>query len=321
VEAAQMVKEQPILVITGNPPYSGHSKNNGRWITNAVAEYRRRLDEMGRPSQRKWLQDDYIKFIRFAQLKMDAVDEGIVGIITNHSWLDGPTFVGMRRSILDSFNCVYVVDLHGNAKKVERAPDGGDDQNVFDIEQGVAISIFLKHPGLEKRVYHADLWGKRLPKYEALWAGSVARLDWTTITPVEPDWLFKPQNMELAKSYRNFMAIPDIFSPIGDPAPGIVTTHDKFAISFTPQEAKGKVRELLMTATESDARDKFRLCSHYKWNYDRAKSGFAHLNIDAHLAPVLYRPFDKRWTIWDRNVAVHRRERVTRHMQKESLVS
>jgi predicted helicase len=131
VEAAQTVKEQPILVITGNPPYSGHSKNNGIWITNAVSEYRRRLDELGRPSQRKWLQDDYIKFIRFAQLKMDAVDEGVVGIITNHSWLDSPTFVGMRRSLLDSFNCIYVLDLHGNAKKVERAPDGGDDQNVF----------------------------------------------------------------------------------------------------------------------------------------------------------------------------------------------
>ena len=141
VEAAQRVKEQPILVITGNPPYSGHSKNNGEWITNAVAEYRRLLDESGRPAQRKWLQDDYVKFIRFAQLKMDAVQEGIVGVITNHSWLDSPTFVGMRRSLLDTFDRIYVLDLHGNAKRVERAPDGGDDKNVFDIEQGVAISL------------------------------------------------------------------------------------------------------------------------------------------------------------------------------------
>src|SRR5262249_39828081 len=119
VEAAQMVKEQPILVIIGNPPYSGHSKNKGKWIANAVAEYRRRLDELGRPSQSKWLQDDYVKFIRFAQLKMDVVQDGVVGIITNHSWLDSPTFVGMRRSLLDTFNRIYVLDLHGNAKKVE----------------------------------------------------------------------------------------------------------------------------------------------------------------------------------------------------------
>ena len=156
VEAAQVVKEQPILVITGNPPYSGHSKNKGDWITNAVVEYRRRLDELGRPGQSKWLQDDYVKFIRFAQLKMDAVEEGAVGIITNHSWLDGPTFVGMRRSLLDSFRHIYVLDLHGNAKKVERAPDGGNDQNVFDIEQGVAISFFVKQPDVEEGVYHAD---------------------------------------------------------------------------------------------------------------------------------------------------------------------
>jgi predicted helicase len=319
VEAAQAVKEQPILVIIGNPPYSGHSKNNGEWITNAVAEYRRRLDELGRPSQRKWLQDDYVKFIRFAQLKMDVVEEGVVGIITNHTWLESPTFVGMRRSLLDSFDRIYVLDLHGNAKKVERAPDGGDDQNVFDIEQGVAITLFVKQKGLEKRVQHADLWGKRLSKYEALSASSTENLDWTTFTPVEPDWLFKPQNVELAKAYRNFAAIPDIFSPMGDPAPGIVTTHDEFAISFSPEEAKGKVRDLLSARSESDARHKFRLCSQEQWNYGRAKRELAELNLDSRLVQLLYRPFDKRWTIWDRNVAVHRRERVMRHMRAGNL--
>jgi predicted helicase len=319
VEAAQAVKEQPILVITGNPPYSGHSKNNGEWITHAVAEYGRLLDELGRPAQKKWLQDDYVKFIRFAQLKMDAVQEGIVGVITNHSWLDSPTFVGMRRSLLDTFDRIYVLDLHGNAKKVERAPDGGDDQNVFDIEQGVAISLFVKRPGIDKSVHHADLWGKRLSKYEALLASSERSIQWKAVTPVEPDWLFKPQDVELARTYRNFPAVPDIFSPVGDPAPGIVTTHDEFAISFTPQEAKEKVRQLLDTASEAEARSKFRLCSQKQWNYDRAKRELAEANLDALLGPVLYRPFDKRWTMWNRNVAVHRRERVMRHMREGNL--
>src|SRR5215211_1114842 len=122
VAAAQTVKGQPILVIMGNPPYSGHSKNKGQWIKNAVAEYRRRLDELGRPSQRKWLQDDYVKFVRFAQLKMDAVEEGIVGLITNHSWLDSPTFVGMRRSLLDSFNHIYILDLPRKRKERRAFP-------------------------------------------------------------------------------------------------------------------------------------------------------------------------------------------------------
>ena len=162
VEAAQEVKEKPILVILGNPPYSGHSKNKGAWITSAIDGYKYTVErtETGRDGDDmpiyseekkplgernpKWLNDDYVKFIRFAQLKMDAVDEGIVGVITNHSWLDNPTFRGMRQSLMRSFDQIYVLDLHGNAKKREKTPDGGKDENVFDIEQGVAISLFVK---------------------------------------------------------------------------------------------------------------------------------------------------------------------------------
>lgn len=176
VEAAQAVKERAILVITGNPPYSGHSKNKGPWITAQIAKYREGFPELSKPAQGKWLQDDYVKFIRFAQMKMDGgefefindrgdvqtiriegVKQGIVGIITNHSWLDNPTFKGMRKSLMDTFDQIYVLDLHGNAKKKEHAPGGGEDQNVFDIEQGVAISLLVKGSSLEKGIWHSDL--------------------------------------------------------------------------------------------------------------------------------------------------------------------
>jgi predicted helicase len=145
VEAAQTVKDREILVIVGNPPYSGESKNKGPWIRAAIGGYKFTLEtneaglEVRKPlgeRNPKWLNDDYVKFIRFAQMKMDAVDEGVVSIITNHSWLDNPTFPGMRQSLMRSFDQIYVLDLHGNAKKKERSPDGSDDQNVFDIEQG-----------------------------------------------------------------------------------------------------------------------------------------------------------------------------------------
>jgi predicted helicase len=193
-KAAQEVKEMPILVITGNPPYSGHSKNKGEWITAAIDEYKfvwekspEGLDERKPLGEKnpKWLQDDYVKFIRFAQMKMDGytfktkapdgkviehsvpgVENGVVGVITNHSWLDNPTFRGMRQSLMRSFEQIYVLDLHGNAKRKERAPDGSKDENVFDIEQGVAISLFVKSPGLERGVWRADLWGRRLDKYK-----------------------------------------------------------------------------------------------------------------------------------------------------------
>ena len=189
VEAAQRVKEKPILVITGNPPYSGRPKNKGRWISNAINEYKftweknaAGLNERKPLGERnpKWLQDDYVKFVRFSQMKMDGftykttapdgkpvehsvpgVEQGVVGVITNHSWLDNPTFRGMRQSLMRSFEQIYVLDLHGNAKKKERAPDKSDDQNVFDIEQGVAISLFVKKPGLERGVWRGDLWGKK----------------------------------------------------------------------------------------------------------------------------------------------------------------
>ena len=171
VEAAQRIKEQPILVITGNPPYSGHSKNKGTWSREAINGYKYTLeeDESGALVRKslgernpKWLNDDYVKFIRFAQLKMDEIEEGVVGVITNHSWLDNPTFRGMRQSLMRSFHQIFIIDLHGNAKKKERAPDGSKDENVFDIEQGVAITFFVKRPGLERGVWRSDIWGQRL---------------------------------------------------------------------------------------------------------------------------------------------------------------
>jgi predicted helicase len=183
VEAAQAVKEQPILVITGNPPYSGHSKNKGAWITAAIDEYKftweRTADglDIRRPlgeRNPKWLLDDYVKFIRFAQMKMDGfsfktvapdgkliehsvpgIENGIVGIITNHRWLDNPTFRGMRQSLMRSFNQIYVLDLHGYVN--EQAPDGSNDENIFDIKQGVAISVFVKRPGLDRGVWRGAL--------------------------------------------------------------------------------------------------------------------------------------------------------------------
>jgi hypothetical protein len=319
VEAAQAVKEQPILVITGNPPYSGHSKNKGAWITSQIAKYREGFPELSKPAQGKWLQDDYVKFVRFAQLKMDAVEEGIVGVITNHSWLDNPTFKGMRKSLMRSFEQIYVLDLHGNAKKKERAPDGSKDKNVFDIEQGVAISLFVKQPRLERGVWHSDLWGEQQAKYQATARGSKSSVAWARLEPDTPDWSFKPQDADLGREYRQFWSIPVIFAPLGDPAPGIVTTHDEFAISFDPVEAQRKVQALIATSNEQEARRLFRLCSQDQWRYSRAKADLPNVDLEKSTVKLTYRPFDDRWTVWDRNVVVHRRERVMRHMLSQNI--
>lgn len=144
-EAGKVKKQVPILVILGNPPYSGHSSNTGEWISDVIKEY---YQVDGKPlgeKNPKWLQDDYVKFIRFSQWKIDEAGEGVLGFITNHSYLDNPTFRGMRQSLMNSFDEIYILDLHGNSLKKEKAPDGSKDENVFDIQQGVAICFMIKY--------------------------------------------------------------------------------------------------------------------------------------------------------------------------------
>jgi predicted helicase len=252
---------------------------------------------------------------------MDAVNEGVVGIITNHRWLDNPTFKGMRKSLMATFDQIYVLDLHGNVRSKERSADGTKDENVFDIEQGVAVSLFVKRRDLEKAVWHSDLWGIRLAKYQFVASATKSTVAWIRLEPGSPDWLFKPQNLELGVKYKQFWSVPTIFGRSGDPAPGIVTTHDKFAISFTAEEARAKVNKLLSTDTEAEARRLWKLCSQDQWSYERAKEELPKIDLSKATVPVLYQPFDKRWTVWDRNVAVHRRERITQHMLKDNNIA
>lgn len=144
-EAGKVKKQVPILVVLGNPPYSGHSSNNSEWISDVIKEY---YQVDGKPlgeKNPKWLQDDYVKFIRFSQWKIDQAGEGVLGFITNHSYLDNPTFRGMRQSLMNSFDEIYILDLHGNSLKKEKAADGSKDENVFDIQQGVAICFMIKY--------------------------------------------------------------------------------------------------------------------------------------------------------------------------------
>jgi predicted helicase len=303
VEAAQKVKDREILVIVGNPPYSGESKNKGAWIRAAIDGYKFtvEMDETGREVNKplgernpKWLNDDYVKFIRFAQLKMDAVEEGVVGIITNHSWLENPTFRGMRQSLMRSFEQIYVLDLHGNAKKKERAPDGSKDENVFDIEQGVAISLFVKKAGLERGVWRGDLWGKRLEKYKAVAEGTLESVNLAAIEPTAPHYLYHHQDKDIRAEYELGVPVPDILSVN---SVGVVTSRDRLAIQFTRQDLLSTVRNFVALDTE-DARRTYSLGKDVQdWKVAWAQEDVrASGPSDNCAVPVLYRPFDNRWT-------------------------
>lgn len=165
-EASDLFKGDNIIII-GNPPYNNVSNNKSKFISDLIDDYKI-ID--GKPlgeKNCKSLQDDYVKFIRFAQHKADNASEAIIGMITNHGFIDNPTFRGMRASLLKTFNQIYIVNLHGNAKKKEVCPDGSKDENVFSIQQGTCITFFIKNNN-DNNVYYQDLYGLRKDKFKWL---------------------------------------------------------------------------------------------------------------------------------------------------------
>lgn len=314
-EANAVKQKNAVTVVIGNPPYSGHSFNNGSWISSKIWDYTKDFPELRKPGQGKWLQDDYVKFIRYSQYRLDNVGTGVLGFITNHAYIDNPTFKGMRQSLLNSFSKINIVDLHGSAKKKEKCPDGSKDENVFEIQQGVSINISIRNLYLKPAHAYCHVWGTRTDKFSRVKDNNLFTLK--PIIPLSPSpemFLFVPQQSELVNEYSKFDKVTDIMSLNGDPAPGIVTTHDEFAISWTQNEVTQKIKKLLSSKNEKEARLLFTLCSQSQWDYKRAKRELHNGNwIDDEKA-ILYRPFDCRWTCYNRNVAVHRRERVMRHM-------
>ena len=338
VEAAQEVKEKPILVILGNPPYSGHSKNKGAWITSAIDGYKYTVErtETGRDGDDmpiyseekkplgernpKWLNDDYVKFIRFAQLKMDAVDEGIVGVITNHSWLDNPTFRGMRQSLMRSFDQIYVLDLHGNAKKREKTPDGGKDENVFDIEQGVAISLFVKKPGIEKGVWRGDLWGTRLNKYQMLAADEFYTRIETRIEPSRPGYILIKIDRSLLEFYQKYVSLKFIFSIF---SLGSLTKRDALAVSFDRNEQSDKIAMFSdLRLSDKIIMDKFGVKLKDKDNWDIQKARI-HVNSSdfnqSCLRQIYWRPFEKRWILYDNIIIARTNIRVLKNIDENRI--
>ena len=320
--ASEVKRQTPIMCVIGNPPYSGHSSNFGDWIEGLMADYKV-SPELKRPAQAKWLSDDYVKFIRMSEHLIEKNGEGVLGFITNHSYLDNPTFLDMRSHLRQTFDRIFVLDLHGSTKRNEVSPDGSADRNVFDIQQGVAIIVGVKRRASAAKittpapVYHADLWGSRESKNSALWEHLPASLGATDVSPHAPPWRFKPTDRVIEAAYLTGFSLAEIFSRNGNPAPGIVTTQDQFAISWTAAEVRQKVALLLSTNSEAEARRHFRLCSQSQWNYETAKKALSLGEWEREITPIEYRPFDMRFTVYDSNVAVHRRERLNYHLRNK----
>jgi len=243
-----------ILIALGNPPWRGHSANDGLWIRTLLRSYRLpdgRRDEGyfrvdGAPlgeRNPKWLADDYVKFLRAAQWAVDRTGLGIVAFVVNHTCLDAPTFRGVRRSLLRTFEEIYVLDLHGNRRKRERSPDGGrPDEGVFSgVAQGAAVLLLVKHPALAKRVFRADLYGTRTEKLRVLGTWDAATTPWRQIRPRAPLYLFAATDAQVDREFRRGLSLPEIF-PVH--SPGVITGRDSLFTGIDRRTLEERIASL-----------------------------------------------------------------------------
>ena len=230
------------MVVMGNPPYNATSSNKNDFIDNLLNDYKKEWDGTKLKERNpKWLNDDYVKFIRYSESYIQKNGEGILAFITAHGYLDNPTFRGMRHHLLNTFDKIYIIDLHGNTKKKEVAPDGSKDENVFDIMQGVSIALFIKDKEQETpgKVYYQDVYGLRKNKYVFLDSNDIKTIQWKELKLSEPYYFFVEKDFSLQAHYDNFFPVSEIFNKFSS---GVKTHRDHFVIGFTKEEIKQRMR-------------------------------------------------------------------------------
>lgn len=324
---AGLVKNEPILVIIGNPPYSGHSANNSDDLKAPLRENRDGAQSYfivdGKPlgeRNPKWLQDDYVKFLRFAQWKIQKAGRGIVAMITNHGWLDNPTFRGMRQSLMGTFDRIYILDLHGNSIKKEISPDGSRDENVFDIRVGTAISIFVKTEVIREKseILFFDQYGSRLKKYTFLSLSSTSTTEWKKIEPEKDLYLLKPINQVLSKKYLSFQKITEIFPTNGI---GIATHRDKFVVDESPTALHLRVSQFTnLLLPDNILREAYGLNDTRDWNLSNNRKALSKtVDIDSTIMRYAYRPLDDRFISYSKYLIEFPRQDLLQNMLLDNL--
>lgn len=296
-EANYIKRDTPVMCVIGNPPYSGISSNNGEWISNLIEDYKY-VDGVHFNERKHWLNDDYVKFLRYGQHFIEKNGSGVLAFINPHGFLDNPTFRGMRWHLLKTYDKIYILDLHGNSKKKETAPDGSADINVFDIQQGVSINIFVK-TGKKKanelgKVFHFDKFGKRNEKYDFLSKNSISSLQFKKPAFQKPFYFFKPFNYEALENYQRAIKITDLFD---SNSVGCVSANDTLNISYSKNEQKQKINDII-ELEESIWRNEYkRPKDAQSWKYRWARQD-AIDNTSKNLSSICYRPFDIRYTLY-----------------------
>ena len=318
-EANRIKEDAPVMVVLGNPPYQAESKNKGAWIMKLMRDYKQ---EPGggklREDNPKWLNDDYVKFIRYGQYFIDRKGEGVLAYINSNGFLDNPTFRGMRWSLMRSFDKIYILDLHGNSRKGEASPDDSSDENVFDIQTGVSINLFVKTGEKPKdalgKVFHFDLFGKRKSKYYFLENHSLDEVKFKRLKLAAPRYFFVPRDYRLESEYEKGFSVADLM-PVA--TSGVVTARDRFTIHHSAAEVRETI-ETFLRLSDQDARERFNLGADVRdWKVSLARKDLEEDGPDyQRIVPIMYRPFDWRYTYYTgRSKGFHcnPREKVMRH--------
>ncbi|OJZ99112.1 type ISP restriction/modification enzyme [Helicobacter pylori] len=340
---AQKIKEDKnILIITGNPPYSGASSNEGlfEWevkatygiepefqtieiekkvkLTDKIKTLLKNIQKQKQSDSKKalktlkqlhskyklqdeknpkWLLDDYVKFMRFAQNKIESLGHGLFGFISNNAFLDNPTFRGLRRSLLECYDELYILNLHGNARKKEKTPQGADDENVFNIMQGVSINLFVKNPQTTKqKIHYYDVYGERAEKYAFLAQNDLDSIEWLELTPREPFYLLIPQETPLLEEYEQGFSVQDMFQVGGT---GICSKRDH-VVFHKDKESLLKLLKDFSTLEPSELRRKYDIEDAEGWKLGRAIENVKknQHELEKYIVSCQYRPFDYRWTYY-----------------------
>ncbi len=370
LSAQEIKKDEKILIITGNPPYSGASSNKGlfEWevkatygiepefqtietkknikladeiqtllkniqaqkqgdskdalkkLKNLYSKYNLQLPSKYKQQKEKnpkWLLDDYVKFMRFAQNKIESLGHGLFGFISNNGFLDNPTFRGLRRSLLKCYDELYILNLHGNAKKKEETPQGTKDENVFNIMQGVSINLFIKSPQATKqKIYYHDVYGERAEKYAFLAQHDLDSIEWLELTPREPFYLLIPQEMRFLDEYEQGFSIQEMFQ-VG--STGICSQRDH-VVFHKDKESLLKLLKDFSTLEPSELRRKYEIKKDGRdWRLEYAIEDVKANanNLEEYIVLCQYRPFDFYYTYYtgkSKSFIAYPRGEVFKHM-------
>ncbi|MFB1344440.1 type ISP restriction/modification enzyme [Helicobacter pylori] len=344
--AQKIKKDEKILIITGNPPYSGASSNEGLFEWEVKATYgiepefqtieveknvkltdkiktllnsvqiqkqsgsKNALKELKnlhskyklqKEKNPKWLLDDYVKFMRFAQNKIESLGHGLFGFISNNGFLDNPTFRGLRRSLLECYDELYILNLHGNARKKEETPQGAKDENVFNIMQGVSINLFVKKvQATKQKIHYYDVYGERAEKYAFLAQNDLNSINWLELAPREPFYLLIPQETPLLDEYEQGFSVQEMFQVGGT---SICSKRDH-VVFHKDKESLLKLLKDFSTLEPSELRRKYDIGDDSRdWRLNNAikevKTNIKRL--EEYIVSCQYRPFDYRWTYYTPN--------------------